>query len=221
MTAALLQSLRAEQPTPLPRSRLAAVETAPEVPAVETGQPGSAPASGQEAARGAALATAAGSTPDGTADDPGTAATPVDLEAAAPADGWGTLGSDERAAPAPIPPLAPEAGETAQPPAPAVSLVTFSDDADATGRPLAPGDRIRLAVGNKGADIIEREIGPDGQLALPGGLTVAAGGLTLPELKRAITVKLVESYLESLSVEVSRSGGAAGNGAASGPQAPQ
>ena len=212
VTEELLQHLRDEQPAPLPRSR-SADELGQAMPGATPSAttPSGTPAPKEAAASLSAIATAAGGAPAGAPDGAGPPSNLVDLEAAAPADSWGAAGSDEQRAPAPVLPeelqsAASAAAGPATPPIPTISLAALPGDAGRAGQPLAPGDRIRLAVGSGGADIIEREIDAAGELALPGGLTVAAAGLTLPELKRAITVKLVESYLNSLSVEVSRSG---------------
>lgn len=142
----------------------------------------------------AAEGEAAGSSSGGA--DPGAAPFAPYLAALAPAAGVG--GHAAGGAPA----------RPAEAALATVSLAEVAGSASDDGGALAVGDRIRLALGPEGADVIEREIDADGRLALPGGFSVAAAGLTLAALKRAITVKLVESYLRTLSVEVSRPGAA-------------
>ena len=96
---------------------------------------------------------------------------------------------------------------------PPLSLSRASPHDESDGRPLANGDRVRLTIGDAGANVIERQIDESGQLELPGGLSVIAAGLTLTELQHAITIKLVESFLLNLNVDVRRPGMPADEGA--------
>ena len=78
---------------------------------------------------------------------------------------------------------------------------------------------MRLSIGDAGSNVIEREIDARGEIELPGGVSVLAAGLTLAELEHAITIKLVESFLLDLNVDVTRPGlatGDANNGALGG-----
>ena len=102
---------------------------------------------------------------------------------------------------------------------PVISLSRNSPHEELDGRPLTSGDRVRLSIGDAGSNVIEREIDARGQIELPGGVSVLAAGLTLAELEHAITIKLVESFLLDLNVDVTRPGlatGDANNGALGG-----
>lgn len=89
---------------------------------------------------------------------------------------------------------------------PVISLSRTSPHDERDGRPLSVGDRVRLSIGDAGSNVIEREIDDSGQLELPGDVSVLAAGLTLAELEYAITIKLVESFLLDLNVDVTRPG---------------
>lgn len=89
-------------------------------------------------------------------------------------------------------------------PTPSLSRTSPHDDRD--GRPLNAGDRVRLSIGDAGSNVIEREVDGNGRIDLPGGVSVLAAGLTLDELKHAITIKLVESFVLDLNVDVTRPG---------------
>ena len=87
-------------------------------------------------------------------------------------------------------------------PTPSRSRTSPHDERD--GRPLNAGDRVRLSIGDAGSNVIEREVDGNGRIDLPGGVSVLAAGLTLDELKHAITIKLVESFVLDLNVDVTR-----------------
>ena len=89
-------------------------------------------------------------------------------------------------------------------PTPSRSRTSPHDERD--GRPLNAGDRVRLSIGDAGSNVIEREVDGNGRIDLPGGVSVLAAGLTLDELKHAITIKLVESFVLDLNVDVTRPG---------------
>jgi len=113
----------------------------------------------------------------------------------------------------PLPAPAEERGDEASDEAPlnlaarpVISLSRNSPHDVQDGRPLSSGDRVRLSIGVAGSNVIEREVDGDGRIELPGGVSVLAAGLTLDELKHAITIKLVESFLLDLNVDVTRPG---------------
>lgn len=67
---------------------------------------------------------------------------------------------------------------------------------------LEPGDRVLLrylGIDDKAAEL---PVEADGRLELPDGGSIRAAGLGLKELRDKITVRLIESYVDTLKVEV-------------------
>lgn len=67
---------------------------------------------------------------------------------------------------------------------------------------LAPGDRLSVSLAADPAYPADLEVGPDGLLALPETGLIPAAGLGLAELRDSITVKLLETYMSDLRVQV-------------------
>jgi len=67
---------------------------------------------------------------------------------------------------------------------------------------LAAGDRLMVSYLGLEEKPVELQIGDDGSLALPKAGSVQAAGLGVAELRDRITVKLIESYMEKVDVEV-------------------
>ncbi|MGF1608271.1 MAG: peptidoglycan-binding protein [Kiloniellales bacterium] len=93
-----------------------------------------------------------------------------------------------------------------------------SEEAAPDKRLILPGDTVRLRIGRDQIEVREFQVGLDGELELPEGVSLQAAGLTAKQLEDLIMVKLVEVYLMGLKVDVMPPA-AEGSGAAGGTKA--
>jgi len=76
------------------------------------------------------------------------------------------------------------------------------EEAEPGKRLILPGDTVRLRIGTDEVEVREFQVGLDGALELPDGVTLQAAGLTAKQLEDLIMVRLVEVYLMGLKVDV-------------------
>ena len=67
---------------------------------------------------------------------------------------------------------------------------------------LKAGDRVQLSYLGAAQKPLELEIGQDGLLTVPDAGSVEAAGLDVEELRDKVTVKLIESYMDKIDIDV-------------------